>query len=144
MYDFFKDVGYAEGKDGQIDKFPNILQLYSPSSMLPLLMNSFFPKNKNAPTPNLDAFGFGGGSYAPSVSFAGVDQSKQTEPYAPSTSFAGVSRGQSEGSKIAGEAGRYVQSKLSSPRDYQAITEHPEFGGTGGGSDPFEYLYQGG
>lgn len=143
IYDFLKKVGYAGGKDGQIDKFPNLLQLYNPFSMLPLLMKSFFPPNKNAPTPNLDALGFGADSYAPSVSFAGVEQPKPTKPYAPSVSFAGVSRGQNEGSKIAGEAGRYVQSKLSSPRDYQAITEHPEFGGIRGGHAKNSYHYSG-
>lgn len=143
IYDFLKKVKYAGGKDGQIDKFPNLLQLYNPFSMLPLLMKSFFPPNVNAPTPNLDALGFGVDSYAPSVSFAGVEQPKTNEPYAPSVSFAGVSRGQSEGSKIAGEAGRYVQSKLSSPRDYQAITEHPEFGGVKGRHAKKSWHYEG-
>jgi hypothetical protein len=83
------------------------------------------------------------GVLPPSTSFAGVEQPKATKPYAPSTSFAGVSRGQNEASKLAGEAGRYVQSKLSSPRDYQAITEHPEFGGIRGGHAKNSYHYSG-
>tara|TARA_Y100000004_G_scaffold195681_1_gene263398 strand:+ start:892 stop:2823 length:1932 start_codon:yes stop_codon:yes gene_type:complete len=80
---------------------------------------------------------------SPSVSFAGIEQPKATKPYAPSVSVAGVSRGQSEASKLAGEAGRYVESKLSSPRDYQAITEHPEFGGIKGKHSKNSYHYAG-
>ena len=35
-----------------------------------------------------------------------------------------------EGTKLAAELGRFIQSKLSSPEDYNRITEHPEFGGS--------------
>ena len=80
---------------------------------------------------------------SPSVSVAGVEQPKSTKPYAPSVSVAGVSRGKSESSKLAGEAGRYVESKLSSPKDYQAITEHPEFGGVKGRHSKNSYHYSG-
>jgi hypothetical protein len=51
----------------------------------------------------------------------------------------------SEGSKIAGELGRFIQQKLKSPQQYQAITEHPEFGGvTPGAHASGGYHYQGG
>ena len=35
-----------------------------------------------------------------------------------------------EGTKLAAELGRFIESKLSSPEDYNRITEHPEFGGS--------------
>ena len=70
IYDFLKDVGYAGGKKigrfgledkehgkAQIDKFPNILQLYNPFSFIPLLLKSFFPPAKNPP-PESDSGGF--------------------------------------------------------------------------------------
>ena len=40
------------------------------------------------------------------------------------------SRADSEGSKIAGDLGRFLYKELSSPRDFQAVTEHPDFGGS--------------
>ncbi len=42
----------------------------------------------------------------------------------------GGSREQSEGTKIAGDLGRFLYKELSSPRDFQAVTEHPDFGGS--------------
>ena len=42
----------------------------------------------------------------------------------------GDSREDSEGSKIAGDLGRFLYKELSSPRDFQAVTEHPDFGGS--------------
>ena len=113
---------------------------------LDLLRKAFFPPKEKEQSFDFGKMFFGGtagDALPPSVSFAGVEQPKPTKPYAPSVSFAGVSRGQNEGSKIAGEAGRYVQSKLSSPRDYQAITEHPEFGGIRGGHAKNSYHYSG-
>lgn len=38
----------------------------------------------------------------------------------------------SEGSGIVSELGKFIQSKLKSPEQYQAITEHPDFGGVVG------------
>ena len=61
IYDFLKNVGYAGGKDGQVDKFPNLLQLFNPLSMIPLMMDSFFPPSDNPPTPNFGSF-FGSGT----------------------------------------------------------------------------------
>ena len=43
---------------------------------------------------------------------------------------AGGSREQSEGTKISGDLGRFLYKELSSPRDFQAVTEHPDFGGS--------------
>jgi len=73
MYDFLKDVGYAKGKDGQIDKFPNILQLYNPFSMVPLLIKSFFPQDPNKSSPNLDKYNLTPESNESGYSGSGLD-----------------------------------------------------------------------
>ena len=36
----------------------------------------------------------------------------------------------SRGTKISGDLGRWLYKELSSPRDFQAVTEHPDFGGS--------------
>ena len=43
MYDWLAGLGYAGGKDGQIDKFPNILNIINPLKYAPMLVKSFFP-----------------------------------------------------------------------------------------------------
>ena len=42
LYDLFKSLGFAGGKDGQIDKFPNLLNILNPLKFYPLLFKSFF------------------------------------------------------------------------------------------------------
>jgi hypothetical protein len=49
----------------------------------------------------------------------------------------------SEGSKIAGELGRFIKSRLKSPQQFQAVTEHPEHGGVRGRHAPGSYHYSG-
>ena len=49
----------------------------------------------------------------------------------------------SEGSKISGELGRYIKSKLRQGPDFQAVTEHPEFGGVKGTHAKNSYHYSG-
>ena len=44
LYDFFASLGFAGGKDGQIDKFPNLLNILNPFKFYPLLFKSFFGK----------------------------------------------------------------------------------------------------
>jgi len=44
LYDFFEGLGFAGGKDGQIDKFPNLLNILNPFKFYPLLFKSFFGK----------------------------------------------------------------------------------------------------
>ena len=44
LYDFFAGLGFAGGKDGQIDKFPNLLNILNPFKFYPLLFKSFFGK----------------------------------------------------------------------------------------------------
>jgi hypothetical protein len=46
------------------------------------------------------------------------------------STVSGDSRADSEGSKIAGNLGRFLYKELNSPRDFQAVTEHPDFGGS--------------
>ena len=61
-YNFFRDRGYAEGSippfqsQKQLSKFPNLLNLYNPLMVIPLLGASFFPDifgKKPIPTPSL-------------------------------------------------------------------------------------------
>lgn len=47
----------------------------------------------------------------------------------------------SEGSGIVSELGKFIQSKLKSPEQYQAITEHPDFGGVVGQHAEDSYHY---
>ena len=44
MYGFLEGLGFAGGKDGQIDKFINPLNLLNPFKFYPLLFKSFFGK----------------------------------------------------------------------------------------------------
>ena len=44
LYGFLEGLGFAGGKDGQIDKFPNFLNLLNPLKFYPLLFKSFFGK----------------------------------------------------------------------------------------------------
>ena len=46
MYDWLAGLGYAGGKDGQIDKFPNLLNVINPLKYAPLLVKSFFPPSE--------------------------------------------------------------------------------------------------
>jgi len=50
LYDFFAGLGYAGGKDGQIDKFPNLLNILNPLKFIPLLLKSFFGKRDESET----------------------------------------------------------------------------------------------
>jgi len=54
LYDWIAGLGFAGGKDGQIDKFPNILNVVNPFKYVPLLVKSFFPPSEegeaSAPT----------------------------------------------------------------------------------------------
>lgn len=49
----------------------------------------------------------------------------------------------SEGSKIAGELGRFIKSRLKSPQQFQDVTEHPEHGGVRGRHASGSYHYSG-
>ena len=46
LYDWLAGLGFAGGKDGQIDKFPNILNVVNPFKYVPLLVKSFFPPSE--------------------------------------------------------------------------------------------------
>ena len=46
MYDWLSKQGFAGGKDGQIDKFPNFLNVLLPWKYVPLLGKSFFPPSE--------------------------------------------------------------------------------------------------
>ena len=53
MYDWFKGLGFAGGKNGQIDKFPNVLNLLFPWKYIPLLAKSFFPSKEDRVAENI-------------------------------------------------------------------------------------------
>ena len=57
IIDLLKEVGYV-GENGEVNKFPNILQMYNPFSTLPLLIESFFPPAKNPPKESDEGFSF--------------------------------------------------------------------------------------
>ena len=42
LYNFFEGLGFTGGKDGQVDKFPNLLNILNPLKFYPLLFKSFF------------------------------------------------------------------------------------------------------
>ena len=46
LYDWLAGLGFAGGKDGQIDKFPNILNVINPFKYASLLIKSFFPPDE--------------------------------------------------------------------------------------------------
>ena len=50
LYNFFEGLGFAGGKDGQIDKFPNLLNILNPLKYFPLLFKSFFGKRDESAT----------------------------------------------------------------------------------------------
>jgi hypothetical protein len=44
LYNFFEGLGFTGGKKGQVDKFPNLLNILNPLKFYPLLFKSFFGK----------------------------------------------------------------------------------------------------
>ena len=50
LYNFFDGLGFTGGKDGQIDKFPNLLNILNPFKFYPLLFKSFFGKRDESAT----------------------------------------------------------------------------------------------
>ena len=48
LYGFLEGLGFAGGKDGQIDKFPNLLNVLNPLKFYPLLFKSFFGKREES------------------------------------------------------------------------------------------------
>ena len=44
LYDFFEGLGFTGGDKGQVDKFPNLLNILNPFKFYPLLFKSFFGK----------------------------------------------------------------------------------------------------
>jgi len=67
----------------------------------------------------------GGTSPAPAAS-----DTPATTPSVDINTVSGDSREDSEGTKISGDLGRFLYKELNSPRDFQAVTEHPDFGGS--------------
>ena len=48
LYNFFEGLGFTGGKKGQIDKFPNLLNVLNPLKFYPLLFKSFFGKREDS------------------------------------------------------------------------------------------------
>ena len=57
LYNLFERFGFAGGKDGQIDKFPNLLNILNPFKYVKLLIKSFFGKRDE--TSDVNASGGG-------------------------------------------------------------------------------------
>ena len=65
LYNLFESLGFTGGKDGQVDKFPNILNILNPFKFYPLLFKSFFGKRDE--TSDVNASGGGTGTESTSV-----------------------------------------------------------------------------
>ena len=50
LYNFFEGLGFTGGKKGQVDKFPNLLNILNPFKFYPLLFKSFFGKRDESAT----------------------------------------------------------------------------------------------
>ena len=50
LYGFYEGLGFTGGKDGQVDKFPNLLNILNPLKFFPLLFKSFFGKRDESET----------------------------------------------------------------------------------------------
>ena len=110
-------------KNGKVEKMPDLSilnPLFNPvgfvTKLIPHAAASFFP----------DLFGEGG---------TAIPRKLKGDPETASTRSTGAA------SNLAGEAGKFIESKLSSPRDYQAITEHSDFGGVRGTHATDSYHY---
>ena len=57
LYNFFEGLGFTGGDKGQVDKFPNLLNILNPLKFYPLLFKSFFGKRDE--TSNVDTSGGG-------------------------------------------------------------------------------------
>tara|TARA_B100001989_G_scaffold19809_1_gene12122 strand:- start:30 stop:2186 length:2157 start_codon:yes stop_codon:yes gene_type:complete len=57
LYNLFESLGFTGGKDGQVDKFPNLLNILNPFKFYPLLYKSFFGKRDE--TSDVNASGGG-------------------------------------------------------------------------------------
>ena len=50
LYGLFDSLGFTGGKKGQVDKFPNLLNIINPLKFYPLLFKSFFGKRDETET----------------------------------------------------------------------------------------------
>ncbi len=116
----------------QVKEMPNLSILFNPLAMLteliPHAAASFLPA----------IFGKGGTAFGESKK---VPDNKPEKSKSIGSTGSTASTG--EASNLAGEAGKFIESKLSSPKDYQAITEHPDFGGVRGSHATNSYHYSG-
>ena len=76
LKDFLKDRGYVDGKD-QVTKFPNLLNLFNPFKMIPMVAGAFFGDL------------FSGSSSGGGGAFSSGDDSEGDESLQPSTGDSG-------------------------------------------------------
>ncbi len=84
LYDFFKNLGFAEGKDGQIDKFPNLLNILNPFKFYPLIFKSFFGRGDESESVTNGGTGAsisGGGEEKEETTAAKVETSDNNDDY---------------------------------------------------------------
>ena len=92
LYDWLAGLGMAGGKDGQIDKFPNFLNILFPWKYIPLLAKSFFPPNEQ---------GYEGGEISASIG----SQEENTDGESVSESASYEDGGEEEPTIVIGGGG---------------------------------------
>jgi len=97
IYDWLAGLGMAGGKDGQIDKFPNFLNLLFPWKSLPLLAKSFFPPSEGGSAEM--------GSQAANTDAEDVSESASYEDGAEEDTTVVLDGGAEEGGASGGSSG---------------------------------------
>ena len=93
LKDFLKDRGYVDGKD-QVTKFPNLLNLFNPLKMIPMVAGAFFGDL------------FGGSSSGGGGAFSSGSDSEDDESLQPSTGDSGGRERQPKGPSTVRNQGK--------------------------------------
>ena len=144
MFDWLKEIGYVNSDD-RVYKFPNILQLYNPFKMLPLLKDSFFPPGgpKEAESSGGSSTSTAGGS-ADDPSKGLEKQEKELIAANQKGGYDGVMEKIESYAPYEDTGAGPIKvvapsSKSASPTSDQSQSELITVGG-GGGEDPYEVL----
>ena len=163
MMDFLDEIGYVT--NGMVSKFPNLLQLYNPFKMIPLLKKSFFPPGGLKEEKGTAAGGAGSGGGESEMGSRGVNFGKRRyfikgrevtgEEAAPLIEAIQSGNKDAEIDAISKEAS-YEETVVSPPiiakegdgektsRKALFITSGVLYDNMKTGNDPYEKLYVGG